>query len=517
MTIRYVGPGGSDGADGLSWANRKLTLNGVEDTPVVAGDTVYVGAGTYREELTVDVTGTSGNIITYIGDVTGEYTDGIGGIVRLTGLDTDDGGNPARLRSVTLNGKNYRTFMGFTFDNHDRDALTNSGAFYMAGACDNIIIEDCVFCESYHSEVEGSVFTARDTNSITNVTFRRCLIVHAMGSVYNQPGVDRDHDVLWENCLIYRGGEFYLYHADGMEVQHCSVYSWQTGYMVQLTGTGTGQIYDSMTMNVTYGLTYIGTITVTDDYNQYWPNKDDDDGANTIVKPILFKSQILYSGFRFPYNALQIRNYPDASLRQATNTNVTEDLYGIARAPSGKRMRGALELQDVIRDTSTVSQGSTSIKIQDAGYYQFMIPVVGGSRLSIGVDALYEADYTGTLPQLTIKRTQYSDQTITATAPPNNWDRLDYSFRPDDDEQFISIELRSNNTATTGSFATYFDAISIKSGTGKKIPLNWISKYRPVYRLVSKSQEDEWVFGDVPFTPGAGTVIGPFPTFFRST
>ena len=45
MTVRYVGPGGNNSNDGLSWANRKLTLNGVEDTPVAAGDIVYVGAG----------------------------------------------------------------------------------------------------------------------------------------------------------------------------------------------------------------------------------------------------------------------------------------------------------------------------------------------------------------------------------------------------------------------------------------------------------------------------------------
>ena len=63
MTVRYVGKGGSDSNDGLSWANRKLTLNGVEDTPVVAGDTIYVGPGTYRELLTVDVDGSSGNPI----------------------------------------------------------------------------------------------------------------------------------------------------------------------------------------------------------------------------------------------------------------------------------------------------------------------------------------------------------------------------------------------------------------------------------------------------------------------
>ena len=75
MTTLYVGPGGNDANNGLSWANRRLTLNGVEDKPVAAGDTVYVGPGVYRETLTVDVAGSSGNPITYIGDVPLNATD----------------------------------------------------------------------------------------------------------------------------------------------------------------------------------------------------------------------------------------------------------------------------------------------------------------------------------------------------------------------------------------------------------------------------------------------------------
>ena len=47
MTTYYVGIGGSDANNGLSWANRKLTLNGAEDVPVAAGDTVYVGDAGY--------------------------------------------------------------------------------------------------------------------------------------------------------------------------------------------------------------------------------------------------------------------------------------------------------------------------------------------------------------------------------------------------------------------------------------------------------------------------------------
>lgn len=57
MTIRYCGPGGNNGNSGLTWALRKLTLNGVEDTPVVVGDVVYVGPGVYRERFRTDVPG----------------------------------------------------------------------------------------------------------------------------------------------------------------------------------------------------------------------------------------------------------------------------------------------------------------------------------------------------------------------------------------------------------------------------------------------------------------------------
>lgn len=36
----YVGPGGSDANDGMTWVTRKLSLN---DVPVGTGDTVYCG------------------------------------------------------------------------------------------------------------------------------------------------------------------------------------------------------------------------------------------------------------------------------------------------------------------------------------------------------------------------------------------------------------------------------------------------------------------------------------------
>lgn len=114
MATYYVGAGGNNDSDGLSWANRKLTLNGAEDIPVQAGDTVYVGPGVYRETLTVDVSGSSGNVISYIGDYDGTHTDGVGGIARITGSDNDQA--PARNTCIVASGKHYRSFAGFQLD-----------------------------------------------------------------------------------------------------------------------------------------------------------------------------------------------------------------------------------------------------------------------------------------------------------------------------------------------------------------------------------------------------------------
>lgn len=138
MTTYYVGIGGDDGNDGTTWALRKLTLNGAEDIPVAAGDTVYVGPGTYRGELEVDtVAGSSGSPITYIGDYTGANTDGVGGIVRLAGSDDDINDDDANM-CIDVD-VSYRTFQGFVIDTGEYQQID------IASGVTNIIIDECYF------------------------------------------------------------------------------------------------------------------------------------------------------------------------------------------------------------------------------------------------------------------------------------------------------------------------------------------------------------------------------------
>ena len=185
MAIYYVRKSGNNANDGLTPATAKLTLNGAEDIPVVAGDTVFVGAGTYREQLTCDVSGSDGNPITYIGDYTGQFT-GDPGIIRVTGSDNDL--TPARNYSIYANNKSYRIINGLSFD------LTNDYAIYTLTNHTNWIIRNC--------------------------HFQLC-----SGIIFNTPGANH----LVENCYFLSGAAkngIYFYHGTGLSnrnvvIQNC--------------------------------------------------------------------------------------------------------------------------------------------------------------------------------------------------------------------------------------------------------------------------------------------------------
>lgn len=89
--IYYVSQqNGKDTNDGLSPSTPWLTVTKAVQT-LIAGDTCYVGAGTYRERPTNVNAGTDGNLISFIGDPDSQYVIGDKpGIVRVTGCGVDE-------------------------------------------------------------------------------------------------------------------------------------------------------------------------------------------------------------------------------------------------------------------------------------------------------------------------------------------------------------------------------------------------------------------------------------------
>lgn len=453
MTTRYVGKGGNDGNDGLTWANRKLTLNGVEDTPVVAGDTVYVGAGTYRELFTADVAGGSSTIITYIGDVTGEHTDGVGGIVRITGSDND---TTATRAQCILNDVAYRTFRGFTLD-------TPSTAFIGSNG-NHMIVEDCVFQNDLGS------YWGILIDSLTQSTciIRRCVFIGI-----NDYGIQFAHDAqvtssghLVENCLFISVGTCIASnYVEGITVKNCTLLPLSNGIFAQ-TATGGLQftVYNCILVCANQGFYAANTNQITENYNAVsltaTPRTNTNTGANSNTYHPLFNSPVLLATAKYPYDMFALS--PESPLRAIAGTSEsTDDLYGFTRpTTSAKKSWGAIQYMDVSRDTTTKRTGTASIKIADAGLKQIIVPVTNEST-TISVYAYREANYAGTNPQMIIRQPGQSARTSTDAGSASSWNQLTDTFTPAASPPYVIVELVSNNTATSGSYAAYFDDLVV--------------------------------------------------------
>jgi len=488
VTIRYVGPGGADSDTGLSWGVRKLTLNGVEDTPVVAGDTIYVGPGVYREELAVDVSGAGGSIITYIGDVTGEHTDGVGGIVRITGSDNDQA--TARDRAIKTGWQDYRTFRGFRID---MCAITG---IYITNS-ENVVVEDCVFADNtqYHIEVD-------EADQSSHVIRRCAFFVAGQAGIYfsHSSEVD-DTGHLVENCLFmipgtasYRGG-IKISRIGGITMRNCILYGGYRGIYVDvaLTEGQANTVENSILTGHNEAVRAINAGELVEDYNTFYLNGTDrtnvNVGGNSVAYPALVSLPILHSGasqvsgFKFPWWFGELSEW--SQVRAITGSNEpTEDLRGIARpATASKNSWGAVQFADAERDTGTTYNSSAaSLELSDAARVQLGPFEVPNASIDIHVKVYREADYAGTNPQLVIKQPGASDDTTVDTASDGQWNELTTTLTPNADPSYVFVELVSNNTAAAGSYATYFDQLVVN---GKVVDFNeWVTD-----RIILKDHE----------------------------
>lgn len=274
MTTYYVGIGGSDAANGLSWATRKLTLNGAEDVPVAAGDTVYVGPGTYRESLTCDVSGSSGSSITYIGDYSGANTDGTGGVVRITGSDDDIAAT--RANCITASSKNYRTFKNITVD------LGSSHLLAVTGACGNWIIENCHFGSMNNINGAGISFAGTGTAN----TVRRCMFFNprCLGVEITHTATVDNAGHMIENCIFLSSGRgVSVVRVGGITVRNNLFYGGTVGVRVvtALSGGQTVTVNNCIFSGITTALQATATGEITEDYNALFNNSTDRTSTNT--------------------------------------------------------------------------------------------------------------------------------------------------------------------------------------------------------------------------------------------
>jgi hypothetical protein len=459
MTTYYVGPGGNDANNGQSWANRKATLNGAEDVPVAAGDTVYVGPGVYRELLTVDVSGTSGNLISYIADVTGANTDGVGGEVRITGSDDDQ--TAARANAITATSKDYRKFRGFLLD------TTSSNVISLATSCSGWIIENC----RLQGNAASNLINVAGTG--TNNTIRKCVLLLARnrGVLFTHATTVDNAGHVIENCILLAGPVGAGVRTDrigGITVRNCLFVSWNQAVQVgtALTAGQTVTVNNCVVCGNTTGFSATVTGEIVENYNSLFSNSTDrantSTGANSNAYPPLFALPLLFDGIRMPQNLFEFSEW--SKLRAIAGTGeATDDLLGRTRpSTSAKKSWGPTQYDDVSRNTGTVHAGSAALKLADAGRVQFYVPV-GNESTTFSVYVYREASYAGTSPQMVIHQPGQADVVVTDAGSSGSWNLLTTTLTPATNPAYAVVELVSNNTATSGSgsYAVYFDDLSV--------------------------------------------------------
>lgn len=374
MTERYVdGTNGNNSWDGLSptFVNGtngpKATLNGAEDTPVVAGDLVHVRPGVYRETLTVDVSGAAGNAIEYRGDYAGLiWPSSAGQVVRITGSDNDQ--TATRANCISGASRNYRTFTGFQLDTVTGNLINLSG--WISGIIDKCLLYPPSAAAASILIQAGAQLSCTVKNSFFVGHGNQSGIIISHSSAINNSG----HVI--QNCIFTGGLQgVRIDRVGGATVKNCLFVSRPNTGIHIVTALTVGQtttVDNCVFQGCATALSATATGEITEDYNTFFActtnRTNTNTGANSVTYPTLFDArwffQLVNAGAG-PNHATQLISPFDLSqwsqlINLAGTSPTTTDMRGTA-VQGAQREWGALEYDPTLsikaRQASSIDGG----------------------------------------------------------------------------------------------------------------------------------------------------------------
>ncbi len=489
MATYYVRKTGDDAAAGTSAGAAWLTIDKAANT-VAAGDTVYVGAGTYREQVTMDTSGSSGSVIRFEADVTGEQT-GDAGLVVISAFSDS---NTASAGACWFpDEKTFIEVAGFVMQGG-----TSAVVFDIPSGNPNyegVVFEDCVFIAG-PNEVDHAFkldFAQATTPTNAGLTIRRCVYLNG-GNEFEWDGnetAEQDLKVTIENCVfVLNGGNsigasqalFWdvvttgTYGSGGVTFSNNSVYGTPFAVVVD---HGTSTTYPVAVRNcvisagvcLNKGTSNDGALT--SNYNSLLGDVTNvtlggnDRQETSTWMPAGIADIPLYRFWGWsPFQPWEEMRPPgdddwssligDANAADAPAT----DLYNFPRPMHGTADdRGAVEGRARLEpETTTKRTGDTAGRFDGAGRHIVTCPVAASST-TVSVYARKDSSYTGTAPQLKVSRIPgVADQTDTHTAAADTWEELTVTFTPSAAGVAI-IELISNDTSAGGQ--CFFDDLTV--------------------------------------------------------
>jgi hypothetical protein len=398
--------------------------------------------------------------IKYLADVTGAHTDAIGGQVRWTGSTTDLVG--ARASCVVGNTKDYRTFIGFALD-----GCTASGS-PVKSPNSNWIVANCSFQTWAASDV---IYQSAGVNlSVLNCQFPGS---HPnSGCIHFVYASTAEINAYIESCH-FSSGNFGVAceKAGGIRINNCTFTGRNAEAVIIGTALAVGSTVAIRNSILTGGgtsaavkATAVGEIL--EDYNAFAGNGTDRTsvtvGAHSTTNIPIFNMPLLSPGLVIPPGPPYALS-EWSGMRGLTGFGMAAtDMYGLTRpTTASKKSWGAIQYQPVLKSPTQAQAGSYSLKLEDAGSAHIFVPTTN-TATTITVYCYREADYAGTNPTMVISQPGQVDITVTDAGAAAGWNQITSgAFTPAASPGFVVVKLKSFNTATAGSYGTYFDTLAV--------------------------------------------------------
>lgn len=488
-----------------AWASPAPVLNSSVnsklESPTRYGDTMYIGAGTYRGVYAlgnrygqfspdgVNYFNTSFNgILSIIGDVTGQYT-GDAGMVQLTAYITNDKTAPSASILLNLNGKSNITFNNIFWvsgNNTIVDATTSTSQ--------NISFINCTFLAGRTANTVMLAFTTRFQQGM-NLLVDRCFFIGGNTNYLNlnaTRGVGSDYDIniTVKNCLFLNpgsGGTIVVNgtgagagFGNGVRVLGCTNFGGGGGFVnIQ---ANTSAIFSTYVYNCfMYGVSGTALIATTtanqliENYNlisSAVARTNVAVGAQSISDGSF--SPLFHFGQEYAWGGL-LRAFAEpmaGSPMLGFGTNGGQSVYDWSNRlrPAGGSSPlpavGALERSNTMTQalTPTPPVGTHVWTITGPGYQEFLLPVTTSlTTLSIYAQrdtSYYAAPGTPGLPSMLILANPaigVTAQTVTDTGSVSTWNTLTAAAFTPTANGWITVRIASYDATGTSvvSFADF--------------------------------------------------------------
>lgn len=463
MALYYVSiQRGNDANNGTSPSTPWATITKAVGM-VAAGDTVYIGAGTYRERPSLATSGSVGNIIYWLPDSMGEYVVGDNpGIVRVTGCDTNENSSSG---AVWNSG----------FANHNTVGWMKS-KLYVDGS------SDTTTCSTGHTPTTR-LFVNVVSIGFNGFSFGNCVHCVGIGGYHGFLGAASS---VRNNCIAIGG---YVGILDSLNIQNCISIGGGMGFFgtaapinsIAIGGTfgfnavtarnclafGSRYGFNGSSVNMTitncraiacefgaYGTDTDNKLNITT-FSAVWCRNNGrgtthETGAVPTSKSVIYDLQLI---------AQALVPLLQTNLNDGDNTygSETYDILGHARRlGSGNIDIGAIEHSLATLDFTNLKTVPPGIKIERAGMQRFTFWAEGGVEFTKSVWVKWSGYAGADKPQIITDGDNVTRTTTTAIGDGTAWEQISVSATPSADGEVV-LYLYARDTAAAA--VTYFSDI----------------------------------------------------------